>query len=75
MRHLQERGVECRPYFAPIHLQPFYREQFGYKEGDFPAAEDVGRRSIALPFFNSITEEQIDYVVTALKEAVYRCRC
>lgn len=74
MRHLRERGVECRPYFAPIHLQPFYREQFGYKEGDFPVAEDVGRRSIALPFFNSLTEEQVDYVVAALKEALYRCR-
>jgi len=74
MRFLQERGVECRPYFAPIHLQPFYRQQFGYREGDFAAAEDAGRRSIALPFFNSITEEQIDYVVTILKDALHRCR-
>lgn len=74
MRYLRERGVECRPYFAPIHLQPFYREQFGFKEGDFPVAEDTGRRSIALPFFNSLTEEQVDYVVGTLKEALYRCR-
>lgn len=37
-------------------------------------AEDVGRRSIALPFFNALTEEQMDYVVSALKEALVRCR-
>ncbi|MBC7347701.1 MAG: DegT/DnrJ/EryC1/StrS family aminotransferase [Clostridia bacterium] len=57
-----------------FHLQPFYREQFGYSEGDFPVAEDVCRRSIGLPFFNSITEEQIDYVVTTLKDALHCCR-
>lgn len=73
-RMLHDRGVECRPYFAPIHLQPFYREQFGFKEGDFPVAEDIGRRSIALPFFNSLMEEQVDYVVAALKEALSRSR-
>jgi len=37
-------------------------------------AEDVGRRSLALPFFNALTEEQIDYVVANLKEALLRCR-
>ena len=55
-----------------IYLQPFYKKMFGYKEGDFPVTEDVTRRTIALPFFSNLTEEQIDYVVEKLKEGIKR---
>jgi len=70
IKYLNEEGVQCKPYFTPIHLQPFYREMFGYKEGDFPITEDVTGRTIALPFFNNLKEEQIDYVVEKLKEGI-----
>jgi len=70
IKYLNEEGVQCKPYFTPIHLQPFYRKMFGYKEGDFPVTEDVTGRTIALPFFNNLKEEQIDYVVKKLKEGV-----
>jgi len=67
IKYLNEEGVQCKPYFTPIHLQPFYRKMFGYKEGDFPVTEDVEGRTIALPFFNNLKEEQIEYVVEKLK--------
>ena len=70
IKYLNEKGVQCKPYFTPIHLQPFYRKMFGYKEGDFPVTEDVAGRTIALPFFNNLREEQIDYVVEKLKEGI-----
>jgi perosamine synthetase len=70
INNLNEEGVQCKPYFTPIHLQPFYRKLFGYKEGDFPVTEDVAGRTIALPFFNNLKEEQIDYVVEKLKEGI-----
>ena len=70
IKYLNEEGVQCKPYFTPIHLQPFYRRMFGYKEGDFPITEDVTERTIALPFFNNLKEEQIDYVVKKLKEGI-----
>jgi len=70
LKCLNEEGVQCKPYFTPIHLQPFYRKMFGYKEGDFPVTEDVAGRTIALPFFNNLKEEQIDYVVEKLKEGI-----
>ncbi len=72
IKYLNEEGIQCKPYFTPIHLQPFYRKMFGYKEGDFPVTEDVAGRTIALPFFNNLKEEQIDYVVEKLKEAIER---
>jgi perosamine synthetase len=67
IKYLDEEGVQCKPYFTPIHLQPFYRKMFGYKEEDFPITEDVAGRTIALPFFNNLKEEQIDYVVEKVK--------
>ena len=60
------------PDVTEICMQPFYRKMFGFKEGDFPVTEDVTGRTIALPFFNNLEEEQIDYVVNKLKEGIKR---
>ncbi|HZK53180.1 MAG TPA: DegT/DnrJ/EryC1/StrS family aminotransferase [Desulfosporosinus sp.] len=70
MEILLERGIGCRPYFTEIHLQPFYVEQFGYKIGDFPVTDNVAKGTLALPFFNGITEEQVDTVVYEVKRAI-----
>jgi len=70
MAGLQERGVPSRPYFSPIHLQPFYRERFGYQEGDFPVTEAVARSALALPFSGVMTEEQVACVCTALRAVI-----
>ena len=70
IEYLNQEGIQCKPYFTPIHLQPFYKDMFGFKEGDFPITEDVSSRTIALPFFNNLKEEQIDYVVEKLKEGI-----
>jgi len=67
---LRAAGVECRNYFVPIHLQPFYRERFGFKEGDFPVTEAIAARTIALPFHNRLTEDEVDYVARQLAAAL-----
>jgi perosamine synthetase len=67
---MNRRGIGCQRYFAPIHLQPLYRRLFGYKEGDLPATEKVASRTLALPFFNRITDEQIAEVCATLEELV-----
>ena len=64
---LAEQGIQCSTYFQTIHLQPFYQESFGYKRGDFPIAESVSDRTIALPFYNNLKEKDLDTVVKALK--------
>lgn len=65
---LREQGIGCSNYFAPIHLQPFYQEQFGLREGDFPICERVAARTIALPFHAFLTAADVDRVVGALVE-------
>ena len=70
MARLQVDGVPSRPYFSPVHLQPFYREQFGYTEGDFPHAEAAGRSALALPFHTSLTGDDLDFIVDRLVHAI-----
>jgi dTDP-4-amino-4,6-dideoxygalactose transaminase len=65
---LAAREIAARPYFPPIHLQPFYRDRFGFRPGDFPAAEAAGDRCLALPFFSRMSESQVDEVSDALRE-------
>lgn len=67
---LARDGVAAKPYMPAIHLQPFYRERFGYAPGDFPVAEDIAARSLALPFFPQMTEADVDRVVSALTRAL-----
>lgn len=70
MQFLEERGVPSRPYFTPIHLQPFYQESFGWKRGDLPATERAGDSFLALPFSGVMSEEQVVYVCETLKAGV-----
>ena len=60
MAGLAGQGIPSRPYFTPIHLQPFYRETFGYAPGDFPVTEYLGDVSLALPFSSVMTEDQVE---------------
>jgi len=67
---LASRGIASKAYLPCIHLLPPYRERFGFVGGEFPVAERVAERSLALPFFTSMTEAQVDRVCTALGEAL-----
>lgn len=70
VRRLAAQGIPSRPYFTPIHLQPFYRERFGYARGDFPVTEYLGDISLALPFSSVMTEAQVDFVCERLRDTV-----
>jgi len=69
-KRLEARGVPIRPYFLPIHLQPYMVERFGYQPGDFPITEDLGQRGVALPFSGVMTREQVEYVCAALRQEI-----
>jgi len=60
---LDLRGIDARPYLPCIHLSEHYRREFGYREGQFPVAEDFSRRSLALPFYPGLPEEWRERVV------------
>ncbi len=67
---LAESGVETSRYLPSIHLQPYMRERFDFREGMFPVSEEASRRLLALPFYSSIDAEDQERVVDALRRAL-----
>ncbi len=67
---LEEAGIASRAYFPAIHLQPVYRERFGFGPGMFPVAEKAAATGLALPFHSSLSEGEQERVVDALAAAV-----
>jgi perosamine synthetase len=67
---LRELGIQSKPYLPVIHLMSFYRELFGHRPGEFPIAEDVAERSVALPFFPALSEPQVARVAEALERVL-----
>ncbi len=73
---LARAGIGCRNYFEPIHLQPFIRKALGTGPGQFPVAEHVGDRTIALPFYPQMTQQEVSRVADALRSSLGRgARC
>jgi perosamine synthetase len=71
---LAERGIASKAYLPCIHLMPYFRERFGFRGGEFPVAERVSARSLALPFFTQMAEEQVNRVCAALRELLTGAR-
>jgi perosamine synthetase len=72
VRRLAALGIQSKPYLPAIHLMSFYRERFGHRPGEFPVCEDVAARSLALPFFPGLLEDQVARVAAALRSAIGR---
>lgn len=65
---LAARGIPTRPYFWPIHLQPPYRDRFGFERGAYPHSEAAGDSLLSLPFHGRLTAAQIEYICECVTE-------
>jgi len=65
---LKERGIGCSVHWMPLHLHPYYQDTFGHKARDFPAASAVWERLISLPIFPSMKEEEVAFVIHAVRD-------
>ena len=63
---LRERRIFSQVFYIPVHLMPYYR-QFGWKEGDFPVAEEYYKRCLALPMYPSLSDDDQDYVIKSIR--------
>ncbi len=73
LEELSRQGIQGSNYFPPVHLQPFIAGRYNYHEGDFPITESVSRRTIALPFHNHLTEQDVALVCGALRAILDTC--
>ena len=67
---LQEQGVGVAVNYRACHLYTLFRRQFGYKEGDFQNAERIGSRTISLPLYASLRDEEVEYVAETVKRVL-----
>jgi dTDP-4-amino-4,6-dideoxygalactose transaminase len=72
IRELADRGVSTSVHFIPLHLQPAYQRAFGYKRGDFPQAEYQYERSLSLPIYSGMQNEEVEHVISSVCEVATR---
>jgi len=65
-RALRAENIGVNVHYIPVHLHPYYRERFGYKGGEFPAAEAAYEQLLSLPMFPAMTDADVDDVVRAM---------
>ena len=70
LANLQARKIGVAVNYRAVHLLEYYAKTFGYRRGDLPAAESIGDRTISLPFYPSLTDDQIERVIEAVRAAV-----
>jgi len=74
MQGMKERNIGTGLHYRAVHLYPYYREQFGFKPGDFPVAETISDRIVSLPLFPLMTDQDQDRVIAAMDDLFGRKR-
>lgn len=67
-RHLSRRGIQTSIHYEPIHLEPYYRARFGFKDGDFPIAEALGAATVTLPTYSTLSLARQRHVIRSIRE-------
>ena len=65
---LLKNGIYTKVYFYPIHLKSYYRDKFGYSEGDLPITEKISKKIITLPMSLSFTQDDQNFIIDKLEK-------
>ncbi len=68
--YLQEQGIGCAVNYRAVHVLRYFRETFGFKPGDFPVALDIGERTITLPLYPRMSEDDVRLVCNTLRQGL-----
>jgi perosamine synthetase len=74
IRRLNQAGVGTSVHYTPLHRHPLYRDRFGYRPQDLPVANSVYERIISLPIYPGLSDEDLQYVIDAVKDIVAEVR-
>lgn len=67
---LKENGIRCQVHYIPVHWQPFYRDTFGFKRGDFPVAEEFYEHEITIPLYPKLTNDEVELVIEKIMDCL-----
>jgi dTDP-4-amino-4,6-dideoxygalactose transaminase len=74
VKQLKSQGIGSSVHFIPLHLHPFYTQQYGYREGDFPNAEDAYSRCVSLPIYPDLQPQEVERIAAAVEQIVQKNR-
>lgn len=75
VNQLKREGIGTSVHFIPLHLQPYYRDHYGYSAGDLPCAEDAYSRCISLPIYPDMSDMEVKRVLASVEKIVQaNCR-
>lgn len=67
IRRMAAEGIGTSVHFIPLHLQPYWRDRYGFKPEDFPAALDAYRRAVSLPIYPKMTDDDVTRVIETVR--------
>ena len=67
---MSKKGIQLQVHYIPVHLQPYYRKNYGFKKGDFPIAEEFYTREISLPIYYSLSNDDVRFIADSLKASI-----
>ena len=71
---LRKEGIGVQVHYMPLHLHPFYKKKFGFKQGDFPNAEAYYGRALTLPLFPAMAKKDVQMVISAVSKVIGKYR-
>ncbi len=74
IEELRQRGIGTSVHFIPLHLHPYYRRRWGYRDGQFPVSESFSERCISLPLYPRMTDDEANRVIEALDDIAHEFR-
>ena len=67
---IKQLGINLQVHYIPVHLQPFYKRNYGFKSGDYPIAEKFYNQIVSIPLYPSLTDGEVEKVVTDITKFV-----
>jgi len=71
---IKKSGINLQVHYIPVHIQPFYEENFGFRIGDFPIAEKFYRDEISLPIYPNLEKQEVKYIIRKINELLSQCK-
>ena len=63
---MKAKGISLQVHYIPVHIQPYYKKQFGFELGNFPVAENFYRNEISIPLYPSLMDSKIELISTVI---------
>ena len=72
MKELADRGIGTQVHYIPVHTQPYYKTHYGYKTGDYPIAEEYYEKTLSLPLYPALSDDDIQKVIDTIKKIIHK---